>query len=43
MDFVVGDKVFLKVAPMNGIIRFPKKSKFNSSGCKNLSYIFQID
>ena len=29
LEFEVGDMVFLKVAPWNGIIRFPKRGKLN--------------
>ena len=29
IDFSVGDKVFLKVAPIKGIMRFGKKGKLN--------------
>ena len=29
LEFFVGDKVFLKVAPMKGIIRFGKKGKLS--------------
>jgi hypothetical protein len=31
LEFVEGDKVFLKVAPMKGIARFGKKGKLNPS------------
>lgn len=28
-EFVIGDKVFLKVAPMKGVMRFGKKEKLS--------------
>lgn len=28
-EFVIGDKVFLKVAPMKGVMRFGKKDKLS--------------
>jgi hypothetical protein len=30
LEFVEGDKVFLRVAPMKGVARFGKKGKLNS-------------
>ena len=29
LEFEVGDKVFLKVAPMKGVLRFEKKEKWS--------------